>query len=95
MLLLGIATSEDIFHDKLPKATIRLMRGDRFDVQRFEESMEQVFEETVVTPKSMVKLGPNLCDSLFDRLKGHTRSIQSFVASLKVLLLTFALTRLC
>lgn len=47
--------------------------------------MEQVFEEAITASRSLLKIGPNLCESLFVRLKEHTRSIQSFIASLKVL----------
>ncbi|KAF3165355.1 hypothetical protein EYR41_008561 [Orbilia oligospora] len=83
ILLLGIATSEDIFYEKLPHSTIRLLRGDRFDVQRFEESMEQVFEEAVLSSQSVLKLGPRVADVIFERQKDHTRSVSSFVMALK------------
>ncbi|KAK6505638.1 hypothetical protein TWF481_007529 [Arthrobotrys musiformis] len=83
ILLLGIATSEDIFYEKLPHSTIRLLRGDRFDVQRFEESMEQVFEEAVLSSQSILKLGPRVADVIFERQKDHTRSVASFVMALK------------
>lgn len=83
ILLLGIATSEDIFYEKLPHSTIRLLRGDRFDVQRFEESMEQVFEEAVLSSQSILKLGPRVSDVIFERQKDHTRSVASFVMALK------------
>ncbi|KAK6540929.1 hypothetical protein TWF694_008313 [Orbilia ellipsospora] len=83
ILLLGIATSEEIFYEKLPHSTIRLLRGERFDVQRFEESMEQVFEEAVLSSQSVLKLGPRVADLIFERQKDHTRSVGGFVMSLK------------
>ncbi|KAK6335960.1 hypothetical protein TWF730_003334 [Orbilia blumenaviensis] len=83
ILLLGIATSEDIFYEKLPHSTIRLLRGSRFDIQRFEESMEQLFEEAVLSPRSILKLGPRVADIVFERQKDHTRSVTGFVMALK------------
>ncbi|EPS38593.1 hypothetical protein H072_7681 [Dactylellina haptotyla CBS 200.50] len=88
ILLLGIATSEEIFYEKLPHSTIRLLRGDRFDVQRFEESMEQVFEEAVLSSQSLLKLGPRVADLIFERQKDHTRSVGSFVMALKYAYMT-------
>ncbi|KAF3919834.1 hypothetical protein ABW20_dc0110259 [Dactylellina cionopaga] len=83
ILLLGIATSEDIFYEKLPHSIVRLLRGNLFDVQRFEESMEQVFEEAVLSSKSLLKLGPRVADIIFERQKDHTKSVGSFVMALK------------
>ncbi|KAF3940932.1 hypothetical protein ABW19_dt0204075 [Dactylella cylindrospora] len=83
ILLLGIATSEDLFYEKLPQSTLRLLRGERFDVQRFEESMEQVFDEAVLSSKSLLKLGPRVADLIFERQKDHTRSIGGFAMALK------------
>jgi origin recognition complex subunit 3 len=83
VLLLGIATSLDIFHDKLPKATIRKMQGDKFDVERAEECLAQVFNDAVLGSKSVLRLGPSVCDQLIGRQKNHTQSIQTFVAALK------------
>ncbi|KAL7268700.1 Origin recognition complex subunit 3 [Rhizina undulata] len=83
VLLLGIATSVEIFHDKLPKATIRLMQGDKFDVERAEECLAQIFNDAVVGDKSMLRLGATLCDFLLERQRDHTQSIQGFLAALK------------
>ncbi|KAA8902106.1 origin recognition complex subunit 3 N-terminus-domain-containing protein [Sphaerosporella brunnea] len=83
VLLLGIATSLDIFHDKLPKATIRKMQGKKFDVDRAEECLAQVFNDAVLGNKSVLRLGDSMCDLLIDRQKNHTQSIQTFIAALK------------
>jgi origin recognition complex subunit 3 len=83
VLLLGIATSLEIFHEKLPKATIRMMQGEKFDVERAEECLAQVFNEAVSGNETTLRLGATMCDLLMDRQKNHTQSIQSFVAALK------------
>ncbi|KAF8242366.1 hypothetical protein K440DRAFT_590933 [Wilcoxina mikolae CBS 423.85] len=83
VLLLGIATSLDIFHEKLPKATIRMMQGDKFDVERAEECLAQVFNDAVLGDKSILRLGSSVCDLLMERQRNHTQSIQTFIAALK------------
>jgi len=83
VLLLGIATSLEIFQEKLPKATIRMMQGEKFDVERAEECLAQVFNEAVLGNETTLRLGATMCDLLMDRQKNHTQSIQTFVAALK------------
>jgi origin recognition complex subunit 3 len=83
VLLLGIATSLDVFHEKLPKAAIRKMQGEKFDVERADECLAQVFNDAVIGSKSVLRLGASVCDALIDRQKNHTQSVQTFVAALK------------
>lgn len=83
VLLLGIATSLEIFHERLPKARIRMMRGEKFDVERAEECLAQVFNDVVLGDNSVLRLGPSMCDLLIERQRNHTQSIQTFVAALK------------
>lgn len=83
VLLLGIATSLEIFHDKLPKATIRLMQGEKFDVERAEECLAQVFNQAVAGKDSVLRLSAPVCEFLLERQRDHTQSIQTFVAALK------------
>lgn len=83
ILLLGVATSIEIFHEKVPKSIIRLMRGEKFDVERAEECLAKIFNDATIGPQSVLRLGPSLCDFLLRRQKNHTQSIQAFVAALK------------
>jgi len=83
VLLLGIATSLEIFYEKLPKATIRMMQGEKFDVERAEECLAQVFNHAVLGSETTLRLGATMCDLLVDRQKNHAQSIQTFVAALK------------
>ena len=84
MLLLGVATSVEIFHEKLPKSILRLMRGEKFDVERAEECLAKIFNDATIGEESILRLGPSLSSFLLGRQKDHTQSIQSFVAALKV-----------
>ncbi|KAH8148178.1 uncharacterized protein LAJ45_07630 [Morchella importuna] len=82
-LLMGIATSVEIFHEKLPKSTIRLMKGDKFDVERAEECLAQIFNDSMIGENPILRLGPTVCDFLLARYRDHNQSIQAFVGALK------------
>jgi len=83
ILLLGVATSVEIFHEKVPKSVIRLMRGEKFDVERAEECLAKIFNDATIGAESVLRLGPSLSDFLLRRQKNHTQSIQAFLAALK------------
>ncbi|KAI5786597.1 origin recognition complex subunit 3 N-terminus-domain-containing protein [Pyronema domesticum] len=83
VLLMGIATSLEIFHEKLPKAVIRMMQGEKFDVERADELLALVFNDAVLGPKSILRLGPSVSDIIIERQKNHTQSIQTFMSALK------------
>ncbi|KAI9857506.1 MAG: hypothetical protein M1824_004766 [Vezdaea acicularis] len=87
VLLFGIATSLDIFHEKLPRSAIQLMKGEQFDVERAEESLERIFYE-INDPvdfgdQNVLRLGPSLSKLLLTRQREDIQSVQSFVSSLK------------
>lgn len=84
VLLFGVATSIELFHEKIPKAVIRKMSGERFDVERADECFAQVFTDAVISDKAVLKLGASLCGFLLERCRDHTQSIQAFIAALKV-----------
>ncbi|KAI5786389.1 origin recognition complex subunit 3 N-terminus-domain-containing protein [Peziza echinospora] len=83
VLLLGVATSVEIFHEKVPKSILRLMRGEKFDVERAEECLAKIFNDATIGTDSILRLGPSLSTFLLARQKDHTQSIQAFVAALK------------
>ncbi|KAI9758803.1 MAG: hypothetical protein M4579_002817 [Chaenotheca gracillima] len=80
--LFGIATSEEIFHQKLPNAAIRCLRGERFDVERSEESLERLFNDAT-SASSMLRLGPGLSGMLLDRQRDHVQSVEAFISAVK------------
>lgn len=84
VLLFGIATSVELFHERLPRAATRLMHGRRFDVEQTNATLNRVFKFAVADPRAPLKLGPNLMKVLIERQHDHTQSVQAFVASLKV-----------
>ena len=85
ILLFGIATSVELFQEKLPKSTIRCLQGTKFDVARVEESLESVFTATTgETGCGPLWLGPGLSRVLLERQKDHVQSVQAFCMALKV-----------
>ncbi|KAH0544505.1 hypothetical protein FGG08_001404 [Glutinoglossum americanum] len=83
VVLFGVATSIEIFHEKLPRSAIRCLQGEKFDVERVEESLEKVFDDALLGPQSALRLGPALCRQLLDRQKDHIQNVQAFVSALK------------
>ena len=84
VLLFGIATSVELFHERLPRATTMLMHGKRFDVEQTSATFAKVFKFAVTDPEASLKLGPSLMGILIERQRDHLQSVQAFVASLKV-----------
>lgn len=85
ILLFGIATSVDLFHDKLPRSSLRCLHGAKFDVARVEESLESVFIATTARTNSQTLwLGSLLSKTLLERQRDHVQSVQAFLMALKV-----------
>ena len=85
MLLFGIATSIDLFQEKLPRATIRSLQGVSFDMQQL--PMDDVLKATVSLDKSrFLWLGPGLSSTMLQRHNDYTQSTSSFVEAIKVIL---------
>jgi origin recognition complex subunit 3 len=83
VLLFGVATSTDLFHEKLPKAAIQLMQGAKFDVTADDELFDEIFRASL-TKKSSLFLGPNLCDVMVARQTEQVQSVQGYINGLKV-----------
>ncbi|KAI9802243.1 MAG: hypothetical protein M1825_002964 [Sarcosagium campestre] len=91
VLLFGIATSVDIFHDKFSRSAIRCMSGRKFDVESAQETLESVVTnvfhvedpgDSSTEPLFLIP-GASLSSLLLDRQKDHLQSIHAFVAGLK------------
>ncbi len=84
MLLFGIATSLDLFHERLPRAVSRFLDGIQFDVEQTSSLLERIFEKAVAGSGAKLRLGSTLVSSLIERQNDHVQSVQSFIAALKV-----------
>ena len=84
MLLFGIATSLDLFRERLPSSASRLLNGVQFDVEQTSSLLERIFQKAVAGYEVPLRLGSGLVSGLMERQDDHIQSVQSFVAALKV-----------
>lgn len=83
VLLFGIATSVDMFQEKLPRATIRNLHGVRFDVAQL--NIEDIFKKASCPDDSRcLWLGSDLSKTIVQRHKLYIQSVSSFIRTLKV-----------
>jgi len=88
VLLFEIATSVELFQEKLPRATIRRLQETAFETEDAAETLELMFESATMPRESRVLyIGPNVFKMLLDRQMEHTQSAQAFIGSLKVCML--------
>jgi origin recognition complex subunit 3 len=83
-LLFGIATSVELFNERLPRAASRCLHGAQFDVEQTSAVLENVFQKVIAGPEAPLRLGPELVTSLIERQYDDVQSIQAFTAALKV-----------
>lgn len=89
VLLFGIATSVELFHERLSQSANRCLSGAQFDVEQTSSILEDVFLRVVAGSKAPIRLGPVLVSSLMERQHNHVQSIQAFISTLKVRSLYF------
>ncbi|RDW74056.1 hypothetical protein BP5796_07498 [Coleophoma crateriformis] len=83
VLLFGIATSVDLFHDRLSRRATRCVFGAQFDVEQTSSIVERVFTKVVISADARLRLGSALVSSLMERQYDHVQSVQAFIAALK------------
>ncbi|KAI9741091.1 MAG: hypothetical protein M1834_002804 [Cirrosporium novae-zelandiae] len=89
VLLFGIATSIDLFHEKLLRSTIRQMEGRAFEVESAEKALNSIFIATIRQELSgRMWLGPGLSNMLLERQRDHLQSPQAFTRSIQYAYLT-------
>jgi origin recognition complex subunit 3 len=84
VLLFGIATSVELFHERLLRAASCCLYGAQFDVEQTSSLLERIFQKAVAGQRAPLRLGPLLVSTLMERQQDHSQSVQSFIASLKV-----------
>lgn len=81
VLLFSIATSIELFQEKLPRETIRCLEGLDFSVKQLD--VEELFK-AFQCEQPTLWLGPDLSRSILQRQKEYIQSHFTFVNSLKV-----------
>ncbi|ANB14471.1 hypothetical protein AWJ20_2062 [Sugiyamaella lignohabitans] len=82
-LMLNVATSLEVFQEKLPRKCIRLLRGKAFQAQMAEGIMKILRETLFKYDESTLLLSPDLFNSLVHRQKQSLESVDTFISSLK------------
>ncbi|TAQ86545.1 hypothetical protein B7494_g5143 [Chlorociboria aeruginascens] len=83
VLLFGIATSVDLFHERLSRAATRCLYGPQFDVEQTSSILERIFLKVIAGAAAPLRLGPGLISSLIERQHDHVQSVQAFIGALK------------
>lgn len=82
ILLFGIKTSIDLFQEKLPRRTIRRLRGVQFNVA--EISVDTIFMAVSSEKTRPFLLGPGVSSLILQARQESIRGISSFAKSLQV-----------
>jgi hypothetical protein len=84
LVLFGIATSVELFYERLPRAATRCLHGSQFEVEQTNKTLEKVFENVVARDDAPLLLGPGFVAALIERQNDHAQIMQAFVSALKV-----------
>ncbi|KAB8302266.1 hypothetical protein EYC80_005707 [Monilinia laxa] len=83
ILLFGIATSVDLFQERLFRAAARCLHGSQFDVEQTSAILETIFLKVIASSDAPIRLGPGILSSLMERQNDHVQSVQAFIGALK------------
>jgi origin recognition complex subunit 3 len=84
VLLFGVATSVELFQERLTKSASRCLYGIQVDVEQTSGVIERIFQKAVASPGAVLQLGPEVLSILMERQLDHLQSVQSFIAAIKV-----------
>ena len=85
-----IATSEDLFKEKLSRATVRRMSWTIFETKGTVETMNSILRAaTDLGTARPFYIGPNVLELLFARPLEHMQSPKGFIDSMKVVCILF------
>ena len=85
VLLFSIATSIDLFQEKLSRTTVKSLQGVRFDMEQL--PVDDILRTIVSLEKSrFLWLGPGLSSTLIQRHTDYVQSTSSFIEAIKVIL---------
>lgn len=88
-VLFGVATSVELFHERLPRSAIICLQGAQFDVENTSTTLQNICESVIFNVNGdTLWFGPNFLGSLLERQQDHVQSLQAFVAALKYAYMT-------
>ena len=83
-MLFGIATSIELFHERLPRSATLCLQGVQFDVEQTSKTLIKIFRSVIADPDIRLRLGGSFVAALLERQRDHVQSLQTFIAALKV-----------
>jgi hypothetical protein len=84
VLLFGVATSVELFQERLSKSATRCLFGIQVDIEQTSSVIERIFQKAVASSSAVLRLGPEVLSILMERQLDHLQSVQSFVSAIKV-----------
>lgn len=81
VLLFNIATSAELFQEKLSRETVRRLQGALFNIERIDT--EDLFK-ALNSEQSGLLIGPALSQSLLQHSRDYVQSPVNFIQTLKV-----------
>ena len=85
VLLFGIATSIELFQEKLPRAAIRHLHGMKFEAAQTGETLEKMFKAAASNGEYRpMWLGAGISNLLLQRQRNHAQNVEDFVRAFKV-----------
>jgi origin recognition complex subunit 3 len=84
VVLFGIATSVELFHERLSRDAIRCLKGAQFDVEQTGKTLQTIFNSVILDLDIPLRIGASFMSSLLDRQHEHVQSLQTFISALKV-----------
>lgn len=87
-ILFGVATSVELFQERLSRSAIICLQGAQFDVENTSTTLEKIFEAVIFDEEATLRFGPNFLGSLLERQQDHVQSLQAFIAALKYAYMT-------
>ena len=82
--LMGIATSVDMFENRLPRSALTAFTGKTFAVADPDKILEQIFEQSIAGAHATIRFGPSLSNKVLQRQRDFSQSVKIFMQSLKV-----------
>lgn len=83
VLFFTVATSVELFQERLPRRALRTFEGRLFEVSKTDDVLQTAFEICMSSAETQFWLGPGLTQIIFKRQNDHFESIEAFRHSLK------------
>ncbi|POS83507.1 hypothetical protein EPUL_003534, partial [Erysiphe pulchra] len=82
-LIFGIATSVDLFDERIPRAASRCISGHQFEAEQTSSLLQRIFSRVIAGADIPLRLGTGLINALMEQQKDHAQNIQAFITALK------------